>query len=107
MYVKKDSFNRSFQPIKTTQLDNTFSSAPEQITHSPSSEKKGVTAVVATVRSGPELRPQAKKIKFGTKTSSKKVPKQKIFRILLYLIVDPMVTYCFIKRNSQKLPLFD
>ena len=46
-----------------------------------------MTAIVATIRSGPELRPKAKanKNKYSKpKTSSKqKVPKQKIFRILL------------------------
>ena len=58
-------------PIKTTPIDYTFSSSLEQMlsstlkqtTQSLLNEKKGVTSILATVRSGPELRPQAKKNK--------------------------------------------
>ena len=61
-----------------------LSSTLEQTNQSLLNEKKGVTAILATVRSGPELRPQAKKHKSSKpKTSSKKVPKTKIIRILL------------------------
>ena len=60
----------------------------EQKDHTILPERKiGVKAIVATIRSGPELRPKVKanKNKYSNpKTSSKrKVPKQKIFRILL------------------------
>ena len=76
-------------PIKTTPLDNTSSLEQmndnlEQRNHS---KNNGVTAIVATIRSGPELRPKVKanNNKYSKpKTSSKqKVPKRKIFRILL------------------------
>ena len=77
-------------PIKSTPLDN-FSSLEqmltnnfEQVNHYILSEKIGVTAIVATIMSGPELRPQANKNKFSKpKNSSKKVSKQKKYRILL------------------------
>jgi hypothetical protein len=43
-----------------------------------------VTAVVAVMKAGPELRPKCKKIKYCKNTSSsKKVPKRTIIRILL------------------------
>ena len=48
-----------------------LSSTLEQTTQSLLNEKKGVMAIVATVRSGPELRPQAKKNRSSKpKTSS-------------------------------------
>jgi hypothetical protein len=71
-------------PIKTTPIDYTFSSSLEQMlsrileqtNQSLLKEKKGVTAILATVRSGPELRPQAKINKSSKpKASSKKGPK--------------------------------
>ena len=69
-------------PIKTTLLDNAssleqmLSSTLEQKTYYLLSEKKWVAAIVVTVRSGPELRPQAKiKKSSKTKTSSKKSSK--------------------------------
>ena len=73
-------------------VDNTCSSSLEQmltrnleqVNHYILSEKIGVMAIVAIIRSGPELRPHANKKKIRqSKTSRKKVPKQKIFRILL------------------------
>jgi hypothetical protein len=61
-----------------------LSSTLEQINQSLFNEKEGVTAIIPTVRSGPELRPQAKIHKSSKpKTSSKKVPKTRIIRILL------------------------
>ena len=55
-----------------------LSSTLEQKIHYPLNEKKGVTAIVATVRSGPELRPKAKKNKFSkTKLVVKKSQRQK------------------------------
>ena len=79
----------------------------EQTNHTILPERKiGVTAIVATIRSGPELRPQENRNKLSKpKISSKKSQNQKYSGS--YLIVDQMETYCFIKRNSQKLPLFD
>ena len=81
-------FNIPCSPIKTTPLDNT--SSFEQTTDNleqDHSKNIGVTAIVATIRSGPELRPKVKanKNKYSKpKTSSKhKVPKGKIIRILL------------------------
>ena len=73
-------------PIKTTPLinldiiDQTLNNNFKQTNHTILPERKiGVTAIVATVRSGPELRPKAKanKNKYSKpKTSSKeKVPK--------------------------------
>ena len=63
--------------------------------------KIGVTAIVTTIRSGPELRPQANKDKCSKpKTSSKKSQNKKYCGS--YLIVDQMEIYCFIKKEQQK-----
>jgi hypothetical protein len=85
-------------PIKNTPLNNfdtigesgqTLNDNLEQTNHTTLQDRKaiGVTAIVATIRSGPELRPkvQANKNKYSKpKTSSKtKSPKPRIIRILL------------------------
>ena len=82
-------------PIKTTPLinldtiDQTLNDNLEQTNHTSTLPKRkiGVTAIVARIRSGPELRTkvQANKNKYSKpKSSSKeKVPKGNIFRILL------------------------
>ena len=61
-----------------------MSSFLEQQKHSLQHEKCGVTAIVAEIKAGPELRPTRNKNKYcKSKSSSKKVPKQKIIRVLL------------------------
>ena len=61
-----------------------MSSFLEQQKHSLQHEKCGVTAIVAEIKAGPELRPTCNKNKYcKSKSSSKKVPKQKIIRVLL------------------------
>ena len=58
---KRSKFNIPSSPIKTTPLENT--SSFEQTTDNLEqnhSKNIGVTAIVATIRSGPELRPKVK-----------------------------------------------
>jgi len=74
--LKIDTYNPT-NPIKTTPFENN-SSFLEQKNHSPQNVPCRVTAVVAVMKAGPELRPKCKKIKYCKNTSSsKKVPKQK------------------------------
>ena len=77
--LKIDIYNPP-DPMKTTPLENN-SSFLEQKKHSPQHFPCGVTAVVAVMKAGPELRPKCKKNK--KMHCSKKIPKQKIIRILL------------------------
>ena len=110
-----------FSPIKTTPLNNfdtigksgqTLNDNLEQTNHTTLPDRKaiGVTAIVATVRSGPELRPkvQANKNKYSKpKTSSKtKSLKPRIIRILLDSGSNGDLLF-HEKRNRERLPLLD
>ena len=102
-------------PIITTPLNNfdnldqTLNDNLEQTNHTILPKRKiGVTAIVARIRSGPELRPKVKtKINIENQKLVVKKKSQNEKYSGFYLIVDQMETYCFIKRNRERLPLFD
>ena len=79
--TKKNSYPTD--PIKTIPLENN-SSKLEQTKNSPRHIKPcGVTAIVAVLEAGPELSPKCKTGKGYIKTSSIKLLKQKVIRVLL------------------------
>jgi hypothetical protein len=78
--------NNSFptNPIETIPLENNSIKSEQTKENSPQHVKPcGVTAIAAVLEAGPELIPKCKTGKFCIETSSIKLPKRKIIRVLL------------------------